>query len=221
MVLAEGTPKELENLDVLDTLYDEGDLGELQFFIEADEGMRGDVEEAMDELETQLLDRGALPWPGAARIASLDWPNRTIALRFQQGLGLMLTLGGILVAVAAALVMVFPEPVASALGAMGIDVSPEAVATVAGAVSLVVGLIALRGLPIFRLLPLGLLVVGGLLIFTLLRPDLAWRAIKWVGQQVVGFLERLGMNPVKLAAAIGGLVLGGGLFILGAKRALR
>lgn len=220
-VLAEGPPEQLENLGILDTLYKEGDLGEFQLFLQADDGMRSDVEQAIEELERELRAQGSLPWPGAARIASLDWPDRTVSLRFQQGTPLLLVLGGVLVALAAAAVTAFPDPVVSALRAIGVDTSPEVVATVAGAVTLILGLLILRGLPVFSLIPLGLFIVGGLLIFTLLRPDLAWRAIKWVGQQVVGLLERLGMNPIPLAAAVGALVLGGGLFLIGVKQALR
>jgi|GEM_PF-3015508 len=218
LVLAEGTPEELENLDVLDSLYDEGDLGELQLFLQENaSGMREEVEESLDDLEQELIDRGALPWPGATRITSIDWSARTVYLRFQQGVGLMVVLGMVLLTlISAALAF---DIFVTGLESFGIGV-PERIETIADAAGLIAAIAAgIWLLRVFLPIPLPFLIGGGLLIFTLLRPDMAWRALKWVGQQALSLLDKLGLHVPELAMAAGAGVFGALMLTMGMKRA--
>lgn len=220
VVLAEGTPEELENLDVLDSLYDEGDLGELQLFLQENaSGMREEVEESLEELEEELISRGALPWPGAPRITSIDWSTRTVSLRFQQGVGLLVVLGMLLVTlISAALAF---DIFVGGLEIFGIHV-PERIVTIADAAGLVAAIAAgIWLLKVFLPIPLPFLIGGGLLVFTLLRPDLAWRALKWVGEQAMSLLDKLGLHVPELAMAAGAGIFGALMLTMGMKRAFR
>ncbi len=220
VVLAEGTPEELENLDVLDHLYDEGDLGELQFFLqERAKDMRAEVEESLEELELDLIDRGALPWPGATRITSIDWSTRTVSLRFQQGVAFLALLALVLMTLISA-ALTFSIFV-TGLEMFGIDVPDriENIADVAGLIAAISAGVWLLGA--FLPIPLPFLIGGGLLVFTLLRPDLAWRALKWVGEQVMSLLDKLGLHVPELAMAAGAGAFGLLMLTMGMKRALR
>lgn len=220
VVLGEGTPEELDNLDVLDTLYEEGDLGELQFFLQdkADD-MRPEVEDSLEELEQELIGRGALPWPGATRITSIDWSTRTVSMRFVQGVGVLALVAAILLAVTYA--ALFANIFVRALEDFGIDVPDriENVTDAAGLIAAIAGSIWI--LRLFLPIPLTWLIGGGLLIFTLLRPDFAWRALKWVGEQAMELMEKLGIHAPELAMAAGAGIFGVLMLTMGMKRAFR
>ncbi len=220
VVLAEGTLEEMENLEVLDALYDEGDLGEFQLFLqERAKDMRGEVEESLDELEQELISRGALPWPGATRITTIDWSTRTVSMRFVQGAGVLILVAAILLTLITA-ALTFSIFV-SGLSAFGVPIpeSIENIADVTGLLAAIVGGIWVLGA--FLPIPLPFLIGGGLLIFTLLRPDLAWRALKWVGEQAMSLLDKLGLHVPELAMAAGAGVFGALMLTMGMKRALR
>lgn len=220
IVLAEGTPEELENLDILDSLYDEGDLGELQFFLQDQANdMRTEVEESLDELEEDLIGRGALPWPGATRITSIDWSTRTVTMRFQQGVAFLIVLAMVMMTLISA-ALTFSIIIAG-LESFGIDV-PDTIENIADAAGLIAAIsAAIWVLGAFLPIPIGLLIGGGLLVFTLLRPDLAWRAIKWVGEQALDLLDKLGVHVPELAMAAGAGIFGVLMLTMGMKQALR
>lgn len=220
VVLAEGTPEELAGLEILDELYEEGDLGELQLFIQAvPEDGKADVEAAVEELDQALRERGALPWPGATRIASLDWPNRTVIFRFEQGVAFLAVLAAALVSAATAILAI--ALVVQSLERLGIPI-PDVITDVADAIALA-GTIAVGAILLRRLIPipLSLLIGGGFLIFALLRPDLAWRAIKWVAERALDILERLGLQPAPLLMGLAAGAVSLGVFYLGMQRVLR
>ena len=103
----------------------------------------------------------------------------------------------------------------------GIDVPDriENIADVAGLIAAISAGIWLLGA--FLPIPLPFLIGGGLLVFTLLRPDLAWRALKWVGQQALSLLDKLGVHVPELAMAGGAGIFGALMLTMGMKRALR
>lgn len=220
VLLAEGGPETLADLERLDAFYDEGDLGEVQLYLQVDlpDSYEADVRRSLDELESQLRLRGAEPWPGEPRISSLDWPNKTVFLRFRQAAPFLLALGALLVALAT--IALGLALVLRSLDAVGVPV-PEAVLDVADAVfllaAIIAGIILLRRVPfVGRFLPLGALVGGGLLIFVLLAPDLAVRLFKWAWREVVlpvlrrvgeELVERVGPVLGLLALALGGLLV--------------
>lgn len=207
-VLSQGTIQQLSTLDEVNTLFEEGDLGELQLFLrnELEDSDRADVEDAIEEMEAELMNQGALPWPGRDRIATLDWPNRTVRLLFQQGFPLLLVL--IAVMVIAAGLAVFTDEIADALRRVGIPV-PESVETAVQATALFVAIATsiflLRGLG----LPLIALLGGGLLIFVLLSPETAFRVLKW-SRETLG--PAIGFDPVQ--AGIGAVLGVGGVLLL-------
>lgn len=214
-VLAQGTPEELRNLDILDTLYQEGDMGELQLFLTSDIPL-AEAQRALDNLEEALQEQGVVPWPGRTRIGEIE--GHTVRLLFVKRFGLPGILVLVLVAAVSAIVARFPGPVIAALRAVGIDASPDAVRAIAGAVAVITGLIALRGLPLFSLIPMSLFMVGGLLLFIYLA---GWRALKWVAEQALGVLEKLGLDPKKLLMGLAVGAVSMVLLGLGVQKAFR
>lgn len=215
-VLAEGGPRDLENLEVIDRLYQEGDLGELQLFLTPDISA-ADAREALERLELTLQEEGVQPWPGYTRIGEIE--GTTVRFRFVKTFGLLAFLVPVLIATISVAIARFPGPVVSALGALGIDVSPEAVSAIAGAVAIITGLIALRGAApwLFALIPTPLLLIGGLLLFVYLS---GWRALKWVAQQALKLLEGLGIKPLPLALGLAAGVTGLFFAWMGLRRVL-
>lgn len=201
-LLAHGTADELD-LEAFDRLFGEGDLGQLDLLLDPslpDDKFR-DAHLAMEELEADLLIMGVLPWPGAPRIAELDWPGRVVTFRFQQGLPFF-------VAVASA--------VASWLIRVGVRFGPGLFRSI---------------LNFFKGLPLLVNLIGGAALFLLLAPEgTAWRVFRWVGRAVgkgveeatkgvaalfVGLAE--GLGPLLLIGA-GGLAVAGVLKLQEARR---
>ena len=217
-VLAEGGPGDLKNLEVIDRLYQEGDLGQLDLFLTPDISA-ADARDALAELERTLQEEGLQPWPGYTRIGEID--GSTVRLRFVKTIGLLALLVPILIAAVSVAVARFPEPVVWALARLGIDVSPTAVSAIAGAVAVITGLYALRGLPLFSLIPRSLLLLGGLLLFIKLS---GWRALKWIAEQALklagGILEALGLKPLPLVLGIAAGVTGLFFTWMGLRRVL-
>ena len=208
VTLATGTLEQMD-LDALASLYQPGELGELQLYLRIDleESDRPDVEAAVLELDQQLLSRGAKPWPGEGTIASLNWGNRTVYLRFTNN-PFFLALAGALVA--AATIIVGLAAMVNVMEDLGVPL-PEVITSWADAITVAVA-IALVVLVLRRFgIPLSLLAVGGFLIFALLQPDFAWKAIKWVARQVTdviggildAFLRSEAAVPLLMVAAGG------------------
>lgn len=205
--VVEGRIEDLALAETINRQFEEGDLGEVQFFLreELDNGDRGDVEKAMEELERQLIEGGALPWPGATRIAHLDWPNRTVRLLFMQGVAFLLVLVPTIIRIA--LIVASLPLLVDVLKLVGIPI-PESVESIADALGLI-GLIAASIFILRRLgLPLGLLIPGGLLIFALLAPETAFRVLKWSRDLIK---EALGIDL--LLVGLGAALAAGGAFI--------
>lgn len=206
-VLATGRVGDLTSLDQLNTLFQEGDLGEIQFFLRRDLGDedRADVEEAIAELEAEMAAEGILPWPGRTRIALLDWPNRTVRLLFLQGFPALLALIPIIIRVA--LIVATIPLLVDLLGQIG-EVVPDDIGTIGQAIltiaAIVTGIVLLRRLG----LPLRFLIPSGLLVFALLSPETAFRVLRWSRETVQ---RALGFDP--LLVGIGAAVAIGGVFV--------
>lgn len=206
-VLGTGTVGNLTSLDQLNALFQEGDLGEIQFFLRKDLGDedRADVEEAIAELEAEMAAEDILPWPGRNRIALLDWPNRTLRLLFLQGFPALLALIPILIRIGfiAATIPVLLD----LLEQIGITI-PGDVGTLGQAVltiaAIAAGILLLRRLG----LPLRLLIPSGLLVFALLAPETAFRVLRWSRDTIQ---EAFGIDP--LLAGLGAAVGIGGVFL--------
>lgn len=206
-VLGTGRVGDLTSLDQLNTLFQEGDLGEIQFFLRRDlaDEDRGDVEDAIAELEAEMAEQDILPWPGRNRIALLDWPNRTVRLLFLQGFPALLALIPIIIRVA---VVVATIPLLlDALNQIGVPV-PEDIGTLAQAVltiaAIAAGILLLRRLG----LPLRFLIPSGLLVFALLAPETAFRVLRWSRDTIQ---SAFGIDP--LLAVLGAGVGIGGVFL--------
>lgn len=205
--VVEGRIGDLALAETINRQFAEGDLGEVQFFLRDDltNGDRGDVEKAMAELEKELIEGGALPWPGATRIAHLDWPNRTVRLLFLQGAAFLLVLVPTLIRIA--LIVASLPLLVDLLGIIGVTV-PQSIDDISGALGLI-GAIAVGILLLRRLgLPLTLLIPGGLLIFALLAPETAFRILKWSRDALK---EALGIDL--LIVGLGAALAAGGAFV--------
>lgn len=194
--LGEGTIETLD-LEHLDALFAEGDLGEVQFILDPNlpESKLKDVEKSAEELGRRLKEAGAMPWPGQTSIVHVSWPHRLIVCRFQQANPFFAVLARVLIALAG-----FAIPYAKTL---------------------------LRTLiPWLRRLPFGYLIPTGLVLFTFLAPEgSVWRLFRWVGKQVGRVVREVGKGIAGglagLAEGLGGgnliLLLGaGGLVLFGA-----
>lgn len=206
-VLGTGRVGELTSLEQLNALFQEGDLGEIQFFLRRDltDEDRGDVEDAIAELEAEMAEQDILPWPGRNRIALLDWPNRTLRLLFLQGFPALLALIPIIIRVA---VVVATIPLlVDLLNQIGVSV-PEDIGSLAQAVltiaAIAAGILLLRRLG----LPLRFLIPSGLLVFALLAPETAFRVLRWSRDTV---RSAFGVDP--LLAGLGAAVGIGGVFL--------
>ncbi len=206
-ILDQGPASGLGDLEAINGLFQEGELGELQLFLrpELSDADRREVQEAVAELEAELEEEGALPWPGRSRIAELDWPNRTVRFFFQQGFPALLAILAIVLRVAA-FALTIPLLV-ELLQSIGVSV-PSSIEDVGGAVALIVA-IAGSILVLRRLgLPLTLLIPGGLLVFALLQPDIAFRVLKWAREAV----ERaFGFDPLLVGGGAVAALVGVGL----------
>ena len=101
-VITTGSLSDLAAIEDLDQWFDEGDLGELEFFLRDDLSTDDlkDVEEAAAELEATLRKQGALPWPGNDRIVFIYPKDRRLRLLFQQGIPVFLVLAAVLLILA-------------------------------------------------------------------------------------------------------------------------
>ena len=154
----------------LEGQFSEGDLVELELLLDPDlltEGEEPRVQEALSEMEHDLLVQGVRRWPGESRLIFLDWPNRSASIRFQY------TTSVIAAHVPQAIVAIpfftiLFGLLRSAAAARGLTLLPR---VVTGLVTL------LRRIPFFITL-LG----GALLIWALLQ---VIKVVKWVIENIV------------------------------------
>ncbi len=217
--LAQGPASGLDLIPTIDSLFADGDLGEVDLFLRPDlsDSDRSDVEQGVAELEMELLAAGALPWPGRSSIAILDWEKKTVRFLFLQGAAFLVVFASVLIKVATIVLAI--SLLVQGLEALGVPV-PASISNITDAVSLI-GAIA-GGILLLRRfgIPLSILIPSGLLIFALLNPDIAFRILKWIAGTLG---PALGINIPLLVAAgvlgVGGLVLAaqgrGGTRVLG------
>lgn len=206
-VLAVGRVEDLAVVQQINDLFVDGELGEIQLFLQRDldNSDRSDVAASVAELEQQMVDADVKPWPGRTKVVELDWPNRQVRVLFLQNTPALLAI--IPIIISAATIALALSVLVDLLVQLGVPV-PGVIVDIADAVTLV-ALIA-TGILILRRfgLPLTLLIPGGLLVFALLSPETAFRVLKWT-RETLG--AALGLDPLLLGGAaalgIGGLFL--------------
>jgi hypothetical protein len=189
-----------------DLLFEEGETGEILLYLsDVDEADHAQIAESVAELDQDLRQGGAQPWPGNFNVAFINWSERTVHIRFTQGFPALLVLIPIITRLGILLVSL--GVVAKLVAALGFDL-PSEVNTVADALLIIGSLLSLGGLRWLRLaVPflIPALVVGGGLLFASLHPDLAFRLFKVTADVVADVVT--GLIPKEVAWAVAGALV--------------
>jgi len=229
--------EQLQNFNTFPVnVFNPGDLGEFRMHMDPELAREQDLEDfqqATDELNSELLADGMLPWPGQTRVAFLDWKRRQVRVFFQEPAAAASFTPAVFIALAGltliAQMLNAIKLVALITGLITLLNSlpiisrfiPGTVASVADAVFLMTAIFLsikwLRRFPGFGSIPIRFLAVGGGLIFIALRPSAAIEIFKTIGNvvgEIIDLPDILDFDYLKWVAA-GALVIGGVLIFKG------